>query len=699
MKKLLLAFLGIALVLCVASCGDKPEKIVVPECDDEEVYNNALSEFMSVYEKARAEQLDVDKRFAEMAIAEAKLLEAGVMVPLQADGGNYALSKVAPYSTTPILWGNDQDRYSDVIVCTELIKKTDRDALKGIWNEKKGTGTYAAEAIKYLTEKGYTVKDSYSYNYNAEPSTFDVFATSKASDSRVIIYTTDGLLQYNIEGDQVGKLAESYSVSPDGKVYTFNIRKGVKWTDSTGKVIGEVTADDFLAGFQHLIDDPSQQLTWLVQGVVEGVDEYVSTMSDDFSGVGVKKVDDYTIEYHLVEPTSYFTSMFSYSLFNPLNRAYYVSKGGVFGYGKYKDAKDYTYGKTYEDIAYCGPYLIKSHADKNEWSFELNPNYWNAENVRIKNIKWAYVDSSIATAAYDNFKAGLVDGTGLNAAALVNAKKDGYFEDYCYVSGTGTSSFPGFLNLYRRGYANYDDPDGAKTKYTKIADAVRTNEAMQNRDFRLAILFGFDRGVYMEQGVGAELKYTSMVNSYTPGNFVKLEKETTVDINGKPTTFAAGTYYGAIMQAQIEADGFEATVWDPTKEAGLGSSGGFDGWYNAETAKAHMDKAAEALGITTDNPVKIEFVYCEDGSVNTAQAQALKKSIEASTGGLIEVILNGVDEDEYLSATYYYDLGRESNYTLNTNSGWGPDYGDPSSYLDTMMSGGGYMVKLLGLDC
>ena len=89
-----------------------------------------------------------------------------------------------------------------------------------------------------------------------------------------------------------------------------------------------------------------------------------------------------------------------------------------------------------------------------------------------------------------------------------------------------------------------------------------TNKALQNVHFRRAISFAADRGAYNAQQVGEDLKYTSLRNTFTPGYFVSLSKDTTIQINGTDTTFPAGTYYGEIVQKQIDADGVKIKVWD-----------------------------------------------------------------------------------------------------------------------------------------
>ena len=699
LKSILCIALAVLMLVSFAACAKPVEKDADPdELNEEQLYDETLGEFYEAYTKAKAEATTVSERYALMAIAEAKMLESGIMLPMQSNGGNYAISKVAPYTITPVLWGNDSYRYHDALVATTLIKKADRDALKSLYAEKKGTGTYLTEAKAYLAGKGYELQRTYTLGYTSDPETFDQFQTSNAADSEVLVNTYDGLLEYDVENQLKGALATEWTTSEDGLTWTFKLRQGAKWVDSTGKELAEVTADDFVAGFQHMLDDPEGGLEWLVEGVIKGVTEYVGGEAT-FDEVGVKATDDYTVVYTLEAPCTYFDTMFGYGVFAPLNRAYYESLGGTFG----PDSESGTYGTDKDHIAYNGPYIISTFVSENTIVFTKNESYWNKDNINIDKITWIYNDGKVATQAYDDYKAGILDGCGLNSAALEKAKADGLFEDYGYVSGTDATSFPAFLNVYRRGFANCNDATALVSNQTDDVKA-RTKAAMFNQNFRLAICFAFDRGMYMEQSVGADLKYTSMVNSYTPGTFVTLTEETTVEINGTAKTYPAGTFYGAIMQDQITADGYPIKVFDPTQDGGIGSSAGFDGWYNADAAKEYLEKAIKVLAeegveVSAENPIHLDYPYQDDGSVSTARANVLKTSVEEALEGKVIIdLVATTDRTAYLYAAYYFNAGSEANYNISTLSGWGPDYGDPSTYLDTMIKGGGYMLKCIGLE-
>ena len=161
---------------------------------------------------------------------------------------------------------------------------------------------------------------------------------------------------------------------------------------------------------------------------------------------------------------------------------------------------------------------------------------------------------------------------------------------------------------------------------------------MQNVHFRRALAMGLDRGAYLAQQVGDDLKYASMRNSYTPGNFVTLEEEVTVDINGTEKTYPAGTYYGQIVQDQIDADGVKITVWDPTANESAGSSDGYDGWYNADNSWEEMSQAVEELAadgltIDADNPIQMDVVYASSSEVftNRANSETVYRSFYTGT--------------------------------------------------------------------
>lgn len=722
-KKVVCMILVFSMAVSMTACGSKNteteatesamEEVAATETEEEsvtedydavsaEIYNSALGEFYEAYQSAKEESETISERFAGMAIAEAKLMETAVMVPLNSLGGQYTLSRMAPYTIDYALWGNDNVRYHSGLVTTDLIKTEDRTEMKSKWAELKGTGTYLEWARNYLEDKGYTIKDSFTKSYHSDPTCWDCLATYLAADSDAIVNTFDSLYEYDCEGELQPALAESYEVSDDGLIYTFHLRKGVKWVDSQGCEIADVTADDFVAGMQHLLDAQAG-MEYLTEGIIQNASQYISGEITDFSEIGVKAVDDYTLEYTLESPCTYFMTMLGYSVFAPMNREFYTSHGGKFGVEYDSSATDYTYGKDPSNIAYCGPYIVANATAENTIIFKANENYWNYDNLNLKTITWMFNDNSDATKGYNDLKSGAIDLCALNSASVTAAKADSMFDEYAYTSLTDATSYMGYYNLNRGAFANFNDDTTAVSAQTE-EDAARTKAAMNNVHFRRAISFAFDRGSYLAQEVGEDLKYASMRNSYTPANFVVLDEETKVNMNGSEMTFPAGTYYGEIMQAQIDADGVPITVWNKDADDGNGSGDGYDGWYNPDAAVEEMNLAieelsAEGITIDADHPIQIDDPYPSISDVYTNKANAYKQSLESVLNGLVQVnLVNCADLSEWYYAGYYTSSGSECNYDMYDLSGWAPDYGDPQTFLDTMLPDyAGYCTKCIGI--
>ena len=209
MKKLLAMLLAAVMVLSMAACGSanpagttaaggaqtaggdtfKDPYADIADYDElsAAVYADVLGEFNKYYEEALAES-NVSMRRAKMAIAEAKLLGAGIFLPTTSKGGNYAMTKITPYTNTPILFGNDTYRFHDRIVTNEPIKAEDIAAMKAKWVELAGSGEYEAFVKSYLTEKGYTTRDTATFYFDADPTFWDVLATSYAADSEILVH-------------------------------------------------------------------------------------------------------------------------------------------------------------------------------------------------------------------------------------------------------------------------------------------------------------------------------------------------------------------------------------------------------------------------------------------------------------------------------------------------------------------------------
>ena len=135
-------------MLCGAAFAEAPQlaaeaqtevDIEAYEEESSKVYDLVLGEYNEYYAKAK-EAKTVSERYAMMAIAEAKLFEAAVMIPLESRGGQYAITRIAPRSTSSTLWGNDEDRMHQAIIIDEgILTGEEVQELRAMWNELRGT--------------------------------------------------------------------------------------------------------------------------------------------------------------------------------------------------------------------------------------------------------------------------------------------------------------------------------------------------------------------------------------------------------------------------------------------------------------------------------------------------------------------------------------------------------------------------------
>ena len=774
MKKFVSLMLALVMVLSLAACNNNANQPVdeskdpgnssAPEdsqglgefvpytYEDEAVYMGAMKEYYDFIVSAQG-KTDVDEMYVELAKAEAKALSSGVLQIWRGDGGGYGLSRMVDKSYPTVKWGTDSSRFETAIVTEEIIKAEDRTQLISMWAELAGTGTYEQAAKDYLTEKGYTLTDSMGYwDFTLDPETWDVLSVWTNSVGDPVCGTVENLVKYDMENQLQPALAESWEegtgtiqvvkTDENGNVimekdendkdvpateektvttWTFHLRPGQIWTDSQGRKIADIKADDWVASLQHMMDFYGSSAAEVLTPIIVNGQAYADGEILDFDLVGVKAVDDQTLVYYLNNPMPAFESTLTYcGFFAPLCRDYYTSQGGTFGVDTHDNGN---YGTSPENIAYCGPYRITSYTPTNSIVFEASDSYWNRDAMNVTKITWYYQDGNDPLKPYDDFMAGTLTRTGLGVSAMKKAQEDGNFEPYAITSELEATTRVGYLNLNRQSFALFNDPTGCVSQMEHgsvdtldrdnevyvadasiVDDAARTHVAMNNANFRLALSMAWDRIAYNALYVGEELKELSVRNTYTPGDFVTLSKDVTTTINGQSVTFEAGTYYGALVQAQIDADGIPIKVWDPEANGGLGSSDGFDGYYSVANCQEYLAKAAEELAavgveISKENPIQIEYadpVFAEAGS---NRAKAYKQSVENASGGLIQVNLLPVQDNQQNNSTnYLISEGWENCIDIGIGTGWSADYADPSSYLTLFVPyGNGYQTKNLGV--
>ena len=660
--------------------------------EDQDIYDNELKAFKEALDVASAEQSNADLRYVKYAKAEALLLDSAIMLPTNSRGGSYAISRIAPHTIPYVFAGNDDYRLKGQVIASQILTKEDISTLRSQWDKaRKGEGTYDPEA--YFTSKGYSIKKELVTTWTTAPETFDAQATSAAADSEIFVNTIDNLVEYDNLGNLHGAIATDnydgnghpYKISGDGKTYEFKIRSDVKWVDKDGTVKRNVTADDFVAGFQHLLDAQAGGEE-LVNGIIKGVKEYLAGGS--FADVGFKANGD-VLTIELVNPEAFFPSRLAYTIFAPLPRDFYVSKGGTFGSEYKNEGKGAgTYGSSIDDILSCGAYRITSNSASGTGGqivLEKNASYYNPSSVKLDKITFTYDSGENPTQMYANIKQGTYSGLALSESngTLKMAKDDGTFDASAYVSDTDSTTYFGALNLKRQTHVLSNG--NAKSLKNEAQDVDYFN-AIQNKNFRKAILYSFNRTKFNAVRYGQDLASTNLRNMYTVPGLVKLSTEVTYD----GLTFAAGSSYGDVCQKFVDKLNLNINVQDSQ-----------DGWNLPNRAVAALNQAKVDLGDkwAKSGPIQLDVVILGDNQVSLNQANSVKQSIEGTLGAdNVKVNIISASKDDYYASGYRAESGAKMNMDLFWGSGWGPDFLDPSTYLDTFDDdGAGYMTRVIGL--
>lgn len=664
------------------------------------IFDSALGKYQELHDAA-AKIADDSDRYVKYAEAEAELLDSAVIAPYSTQGGAYAITRVAPRTIPYVLYGNDEDRLKSMVAmkdANKFIKSEERAEMLALWTAAREGGA-AYDPAAYLTSKGYTLADSYTTTFSTAPVTLDILNTSEQSDTEVLVNMEESLVEYDNLGVLRGRLAKSvdgysndfYNVSEDGKTYEFTIRDDAKWYTNTGAEYGAVTAQDFVDGFHHMLDAQAG-LEWLFDGVIEGVHEYLYE-GGSFDNVGYK-ADGQKLTIKLCQKENFFITRLVYSCSSPINGTFFKSKGGAFGIEEFAAAKakpEYVYGLVGGNN--LGNMLYNSAYHPTQWDvsettgtikLEKTEGYYDADKVTMKSLTWVYNNGENMEQLYKDVKAGTYAGLSLSASTgtLKWAKDDGYFDTCKYLTDTTATSYLMALNLNRGTWSL--DNGGCASKQTE-ADATAIWKAMQNKNFRKALLHGIDRAALNAITRGEDLASTNIRNIYTAPEFVSLTKEE--KIGNK--VFPVGTPYGTLVQYFLDQKGAKIKTAD-----------GQDGWFNPTAAVNYLKAAKQELGADwPKDGVKLDIVTYTGAASYVARDNGFKELMENTLGaqGVHINIIEATTSNDYYAVGYRASKGSALGMDIFYGSGWGPDYADPSTYLDTMAEGG-YMVKLTGID-
>ena len=518
-----------------------------------------------------------------------------------------------------------------------------------------GTGLVLATGI-LLSACGQSNTDTstYSSTFSANPTTFNYLLDYYADNTAVITNLVDGLLENDSYGNLVPALAEDWSVSSDGLTYTYKLRKDAKWYTADGEEYASVKAQDFVTGIKYAADNKGQAMD-LIQNSIKGLDDYVTGVTNDFSTVGVKALDDYTVEYTLTRPEPYWNSKTTNSILFPVNEEFLKSKDKDFG------------TLTPDSILYNGPYLLKDFTSKSSIEYVKNPHYYDHDKVTIEKVKLAYFDGSDQEMTIRNFESGAYSIAGVYPNSSNYAKtKEKYQDNIVYSLQDKTSWYFNF-NVNRKTYNH--------TAKTTDEQKKSAQTAILNKNFRQAINFGIDRTAYSAQSNGEEAASKTLRNTLVPPTFVQVGDKT----------------FGEVTASKLVNYG---TEW-----SGINLADAQDGYFNKEKAQAKFAEAKkelEAQGVTF--PIHLDVPVDQTNKNAVSGMNSVKQTLETVLGSDNVVIdVQQLSTDDFGNVAFLAPNPAARDYDLNFD-GWVGDYQDPSTYLDPFNAESGFYLKIFGLD-
>ena len=382
----------------------------------------------------------------------------------------------------------------------------------------------------------------------------------------------------------------------------------------------------------------------LIQNSIKGLNDYVTGVTNDFSTVGVKALDDYTVEYTLIRPEPYWNSKTTNSILFPVNEEFLKSKEKEFG------------TLTPSSILYNGPYLLKDFTSKSSIEYVKNPHYYDHDKVTIEKVKLAYFDGSDQEMTIRNFESGAYSLAGVYPNSSNYAKtKEKYQDNIVYSLQDKTSWYFNF-NVNRKAYNHTAKTTDEQKKSTQIA--------ILNKNFRQAINFAIDRTAYSAQSNGQEAASKTLRNTLVPPTFVQVGDKS----------------FGA--------------EW-----SGINLADAQDGYFNKEKAQAKFAEAKKELeskGVIF--PIHIDVPVDQTNKNAVSGMNSVKQTLETVFGDdNIVVDVQQLSTDDFSNVAFLAPNPASRDYDLNFD-GWVGDYQDPSTYLDPFNAEDGFYLKIFGLD-
>jgi oligopeptide transport system substrate-binding protein len=283
-------------------------------------------------------------------------------------------------------------------------------------------------------------------NIGSEPPEMDPQITTDTVSIQIINMVFEGLVRYGKDGGYIPGMAEKWDVSPDGKTYTFTLRKGIKWSNGT-----PVTAADFEYGIKRALDPKTaSQYAYILYDIKNA--EKANAGEIDVDQVGVEASGNKVV-FTLERPLPYFLSILTFPTAMPCNQKFVESLGGS-GYGADADK-----------LIYNGPWTIKEWTHDDHVTLAKNPNYWNKKEIKLDTVNMAMISDS--NTAIQMFFDGQFDIIG-----IVGTRKQDFVD----------KGYP--INTYSDGACFY-------------LEFNTTDKLLKNANIRKALSYAVDRKAFV----------------------------------------------------------------------------------------------------------------------------------------------------------------------------------------------------------
>ena len=484
--------------------------------------------------------------------------------------------------------------------------------------------------------------------YSSELTTINYLTTTNQTEYAIGANVVDCLVEYNNYGEIIPSLAESWSHNEDMTEWTFNIRKGVKWVDTKGKEVADVTANDWVSTAHYVNDannNSGNQYMYNTGAVVKNAQAYynytaymlesdggtISTGEDgkpieavdpvDAASIGVTAKDDYTLVYTLDQPCPFFLSVLSYTSYMP-------------AYGPFLEEMGVQFGMDNESLLYNGAFILSKFEPQDEHVLTKNPTYWDKDNVFIDEIQEKYNPEANSVEA-TMYKNGEIDLAHVSADLLNSWLADDATKDLVHASRPDNS----FSYFYTFNFDPNFDAEYEPENWTK---------AVNNENFRQAVMHALDR-----------VKAKTVDEPYNPQSLIS----NTIT----PQGFAMGA-------------GLDYVEYPALKAITDGDS------FDVAAAATYRDKAKEELtaaGATF--PIKVLMPYNPTTPNWDKECQVVEQQLESALGAdFVDVIVQAGPESGFLSS-----VRRSGNYAF-MKCNYGADYADPQTWSEPFAEGNNY---------